>query len=82
MLTETQHADLGSMGTCVNVTVSGSGSAIMVIGEESVYYLSAYTGRGCTGDVVFVEQQLDTCIDFEGLGAQSFSNDDSVFGNK
>lgn len=70
------------MGSCVNITVSGSGSGIMVIGTETVDYLSAYTGLGCTGEVIFVENIPNECIDLGGVGAQSFSNDQSVFGKK
>lgn len=66
----------------MDITTSGGGSAITVIGEETVYYLAAYTGLGCTGDVILVEHVPNTCINLGGIGAQSWSDDDSVFGKK
>ncbi|ROW01868.1 hypothetical protein VMCG_05636 [Cytospora schulzeri] len=73
---------LGSRGNCVDITISGSGSANMLIGEEDVYFLAAYTGLRCTGDVILVEVIHNTCIDLGGIKAQSWSNDDGVFGKK
>ncbi|KUI60271.1 hypothetical protein VP1G_07494 [Cytospora mali] len=73
---------LESMGNCVDITVSGSGSANMVIGETDVYFLAAYTGLGCTGDVILVEASPNSCTALDGTEAQSWSNDQSVFGKK
>lgn len=66
----------------MDITISGSGSAVTLVGESDVYFLAAYTGLGCTGDVILVESGPNQCTDLGGVGAQSWSNDDSVFGKK
>lgn len=76
------HPDLGSRGNCVDITLVGSGSAVTVVGESDVYFLAAYAGLGCTGDVILVEGGPNQCTDLGGTGAQSWSNDASVFGKK
>ncbi|KAH7039673.1 uncharacterized protein B0I36DRAFT_357073 [Microdochium trichocladiopsis] len=73
-------AYLGSMGSCVNISVNGGGSAEIIVGEVTKYFLAGWTGRDCTGQVVLVESNVRSCIDFGGVDIQSWSNDMKPFG--
>lgn len=67
-------------GACINLPVPGTGSAQIRVGEVSKHFLGGWTGPDCTGTVVLVESNLNSCIDFDGTKILSWSNDDRVFG--
>lgn len=78
--TGTRYAYLGSMGNCINKPVPGTGSATMVVGEASKYFLAGWTGPDCTGKVVLVVSNVGECIDLNGTDVQSWSNDIKPYG--
>ncbi|KAI6782484.1 uncharacterized protein J7T54_001341 [Emericellopsis cladophorae] len=78
--TGTTSAYVGSRGACVNISVPGSGSALVVVGEAAKYYLAGWTGPDCTGAVVLVETNPGVCTSLGGTDVQSWSNDLRVFG--
>lgn len=66
---------LGSRGACVNIAVSGQGSAQIIVGEVAKHYLAGWTGRDCTGSVVAVDSNVGECLHLGGEDVQSWSND-------
>lgn len=73
-------AYLGSRGNCVNIPISGNGSAIIKVGEAAKYYLAGWTEPDCKGTVVLVESSPGVCTSLGGTDVASWSDDTSPFG--
>ncbi|CAM1501411.1 Fc.00g105730.m01.CDS01 [Cosmosporella sp. VM-42] len=72
-------AYLGSRGNCVNIPISGNGSAIIKVGEAATYYLAGWTEADCKGTVVLVESNPGVCTSLGGTNVASWSDDLSPF---
>ena len=75
-------AYLGSRGNCVNIPVSGNGSAVIRVGEVAKYYLAGYTEPDCKGNVVMVESNVGICTSLGGTDVKSWSDDLTPFGSE
>ncbi|KAI1267541.1 hypothetical protein F5Y18DRAFT_424648 [Xylariaceae sp. FL1019] len=69
-----------SNGGCINRPVTGEGSARISIMNTGSDFLTAWTEPDCTGTSIFVIANDSECDALGGTAAQSWSNDDRVFG--
>jgi hypothetical protein len=78
--TGSYYAYIGSFGGCINRKVLGGGSAKMTIANVGTDFLTAWSEPDCKGTPFLVIGNDVECDALGGTTAQSWSNDQRVFG--